>query len=79
MNITHENEYQHRPAAEAADSKLAKAREALTEAQAELQTARQNLADHEAKAETAKSKPKNWAHDGAELTATITWYERMVA
>ena len=79
MNINHENEDQHRPAAEAADSKLAKAREVLTEAQAELQTARQNLADHEAKAETAKLKPKNWAHDGAELSATINWYERMVA
>lgn len=72
------NEDQHRPAAEAADSRLAKARESLAEAQAELTDARQKLADHERKAETTKTKPKNWAHDGAELSATITWYERMV-
>lgn len=78
MNINTSNEDQYRPAAEAADSRLAKARESLTEAQAELADARQKLADHEAKAETAKSKPKNYAHDGMELSATITWYERMV-
>lgn len=75
-NTTHENEA--RPAAEAADSRLAQARQSLTEAQAELQTVHQKLAEHEALADTAKSKPKNWAHDGAELSATITWYERMV-
>ncbi|WP_166821848.1 hypothetical protein [Brevibacterium limosum] len=78
LTIKTTNEDQHRPAAEAADSQLAKAREALADAQSELQTARQKLADHEALADTAKSKPKNWAHDGAELSATITWYERMV-
>lgn len=78
MNIQTTNEDQYRPAAEAADSRLAKARESLAEARAELSDARQKLADHEAKAETSKTKPKSWAHDGAELSATIMWYERMV-
>lgn len=78
MNINTTNENQYRPAAEAANSKLAKARESLADAQAELADARQKLADHERKAETSKTKPKSWAHDGAELSATITWFERMI-
>jgi hypothetical protein len=77
INTNHEDSI--RPQYEAAASALAKTQASLTEAQTELTTAQQKLADHEAKAETAKTKPKDWAHDGAELSASVTWFERMVS
>lgn len=73
------NEKSVRAEFDAAASKLTKATDALSEAQAELAMAQQNLADHDALADGAKSKPKNWAHDLAELDATVQWSTRRVA
>lgn len=76
LKTTHEKNV--RPEYDAAASKLSKATDALADARAELATAEANVKAHEALADTEDEKPKDWAHDGAELTAAVTWFERMV-
>lgn len=78
MKLKTQHEKTTRPEFDAAASKLTKATDALAEVRAELTTAEADVQAHEALAETAKTKPKDWAHDGAELTATVTWFERMI-
>lgn len=77
LKTTHEKNVH--PEYDAAASKLSKATDAMAEARAELAIAEANVKAHEALADTEDEKPKDWAHDGAELTATVTWFERMVS
>lgn len=79
MNISTTHEDSARPAAEATASALSKAQASLTDAQTELGEARQKLAAHENKMGTGSKLPENFAHDGAELSATVQWFGRMVA
>lgn len=79
MNISTTHEDSIRPEHDAAASALAKATEALNDSRSELAAAQQALATHEDRMGTESKLPKNFAHDGAELSATVQWFERMAA
>lgn len=72
-NIPTPAEDEIRPRYEAVRSRHSKATEELEAARQAEATAQDNVNAHLALADTEKSKPKSWAHDLAELEASLKW------
>ncbi|MCT2358562.1 hypothetical protein M3G54_09310 [Brevibacterium casei] len=72
-NIPTPAENEIRPRYEAVRSRHSKAVEELEAARQAEATAQDNVNAHLALADTKESKPKSWAHDLAELEATLKW------
>ncbi|QQB15570.1 hypothetical protein [Brevibacterium casei] len=68
-----------RPGHEAVSSRLTKARDELATAQQAEADAQAKIDAHEALADTKTAKPKDWAHDLAELEGSLRWASKRAA